>query len=54
MLREALPLARKLGIDQALLTCDTDNEASRKVILANGGVLTDERNGKPRSWVPTG
>jgi predicted acetyltransferase len=54
MLREALPLARRLGVDPALVTCDVSNTASRKVIEANGGVLEDERHGKLRFWVPTG
>ena len=54
MLREALPLTRKLGIDPVLVTCDVDNEASRKVIEASGGVFEDEREGKLRYWVPTG
>ena len=27
---------------RVLLTCDRDNEASRRTILANGGVLEDE------------
>jgi predicted acetyltransferase len=49
-----LPPTRELGIDPALLTCDTDNIASRKVIEANGGVFEDERSGKLRFWVPTG
>jgi predicted acetyltransferase len=53
MLREALPLARRLGIEQALLTCDTGNVASRRVIEKNHGVLEDERDGKLRFWVPT-
>ena len=35
MLAAALPVARSLGIDPALLTCDDDNIASRKVIEAN-------------------
>ena len=39
--------------DQALLTCDEDNVASRLVIEHNGGVLEDERRGKLRYWVPT-
>jgi predicted acetyltransferase len=38
MLRQALPIARGLGIDRALVTCDVDNVASRKVIERNGGV----------------
>lgn len=53
MLRAALPVARALGIDTALITCDVDNVASRRVIEANGGVLEDERAGKLRFWVPT-
>ena len=54
MLAAALPVAYDLGIDPALVTCDTDNVASRKVIEAVGGVLEDERDGKLRFWVPTG
>jgi predicted acetyltransferase len=53
MLAAALPVARSLGIDPALLTCDADNVASRKVIEANGGMLEDNRHGKLRYWVPT-
>lgn len=53
MLREALPIARELGIRQALVTCDVDNVASRKVIESAGGVLEDERKGKLRFWVRT-
>ena len=53
MLRAALAVARDLGIEQALLTCDDDNLASRKVIERNGGVLEDLRRGKLRYWVPT-
>jgi hypothetical protein len=54
MLAAALPVARSLGVDPALLTCDEDNTASRKVIEANGGVVEDnggvvedKRDGKP-------
>jgi predicted acetyltransferase len=53
MLRAALAVARDLGIERALLTCDDDNVASRIVIERNGGVLEDERDGKLRYWVPT-
>jgi predicted acetyltransferase len=53
MLRAALPVCRTLGIESALITCDTDNIGSRKVIEANGGVLEDERGAKLRYWVPT-
>jgi predicted acetyltransferase len=53
MLREVLPHAYDLGIDEALVTCDADNIGSRKVIEAASGVLEDKRNGKLRYWVPT-
>jgi predicted acetyltransferase len=53
MLAAALPVTRSLGIDPALLTCNEDNTASRKVIEANGGVVEDKRGGKLRYWVPT-
>ena len=54
MLAATLPLCHDLGIDPALVTCDTDNLASRRVIERCGGVLEDERQGKLRFWVPTG
>lgn len=53
MLAATLPIARRWGIDPALVTCDSDNVASRKVIEANGGTLEDERHGKLRFWLPT-
>jgi predicted acetyltransferase len=54
MLGAGLTAAARLGIDPALITCDVDNVASRKVITKHGGVLEDERSGKLRFWVPTG
>lgn len=53
MLVQSLPVAAGLGIDPALVTCDTDNVPSRRVIEAAGGELEDERHGKLRFWVPT-
>ena len=53
MLAAVLPHAAALGIDKALVTCDAENTASRKVIEANGGVLEDEREGTLRYRVPT-
>jgi predicted acetyltransferase len=53
MLRAALPVARDLGIESALLTCDVTNVASRKVIEANGGILEDQRGKKLRFWLAT-
>jgi predicted acetyltransferase len=53
MLRDALIVARRLGIESALVTCSVDNVGSRTVIERNGGVLEDERSGKLRFWLPT-
>lgn len=53
MLSAALPVARRLGVDPALLTCDENNVASRKVIEANGGVLADNLHGTFRYWLAT-
>jgi predicted acetyltransferase len=39
-----LPYARKLGLDRVLITCNVDNEGSRRTIEANGGVLEDIRD----------
>jgi predicted acetyltransferase len=54
MLREALPVAKGLGIDSVLITCDADNLASRKVIESAGGVFEDQSLDKLRFWVLTG
>jgi predicted acetyltransferase len=55
MLRAVLPRARSLGVTpSALLTCDTTNLVSRKVIEANGGVLAEQDDGVCRYWAPTG
>jgi predicted acetyltransferase len=49
----ALDRAAELGIDRALVTCDDDNEPSRRTIVRNGGVLEDVRNGRERYWIDT-
>jgi predicted acetyltransferase len=60
-LRLMLPLACAEGLANVEITCDADNEASRRVILANGGVLlgsrlewTDPARHKLVFRVPTG
>jgi predicted acetyltransferase len=53
MLAAALPVAAAIGLECLLLTCDTTNEASRRVIERNGGLLQDQRGDKLRFWVPT-
>jgi predicted acetyltransferase len=50
-LAASLPWCRELGIDRVLVTCDLDNEASRRTIEANGGVQEDVRGGKRRYWI---
>lgn len=37
-----LDRARELGLSRVLLTCDSDNIRSARVIVRNGGVLTSE------------
>ncbi len=37
LLALALPVARQLGLRRVLVTCDADNEASRRIIERNGG-----------------
>lgn len=52
-LRQMLGLAAQRGKPQVLITCDTDNTASAKVIESCGGLLDDVRHDKRRYWVPT-
>jgi predicted acetyltransferase len=54
-----LPVVRGIGLADVLVACDEGNAASRKVILANGGVpagreMHDGAPGKLRFWVATG
>jgi len=53
MLREAMIVARRLGIESVLVTCDVDNVGSRAVIERDGCVLEDAHGGKLRFLVPT-
>ena len=52
-----LPKARALGLEKVLLTCDSTNTGSKKIIEANGGVLENEvmgEEGEPsklRYWI---
>ena len=48
-----LRVAAARGIDEVLVTCDVDNEPSRRTIERNGGVYEDTREGKLRYWAPT-
>jgi predicted acetyltransferase len=51
--RACLPYAAALGIDPVLLTCDYDNEASRRIIEGAGGIFENRIDKKLRFWVPT-
>jgi predicted acetyltransferase len=57
MLRNALVIARSLGIERALVTCDDDNDASAAMIERVGGQLEDkvepQEGGVPvrRYWI---
>lgn len=42
MLAMALPIAKELGINKVLITCDKNNVGSAKTIINNGGVLENE------------
>ena len=50
-LRQGLQVAKEKNIKQALVTCSTGNPASRAVIVSNGGVFEDVRNGVERYWI---
>jgi predicted acetyltransferase len=59
LLRAGLAVARDLGIDPALITCDDDNVGSITVIERCGGALADvveldDGRLRRRYWVPTG
>ena len=49
MLRLILPICRQFGEGKVLLTCDKENEASRKTIINNGGILENEIASPPGS-----
>jgi predicted acetyltransferase len=55
MLRQTLQNCKKYGLEKVLITCDCNNAASEKTILANGGkfekeIQVDEKRIK-RFWI---
>ena len=50
-LRQGLQVAKEKNIKRALVTCSVNNPASRAVIIANGGIFEDARNGVERYWI---
>ena len=59
LLRQAIPICASLGISKALVSCDVNNTASRKVIESCGGIFEgivechDSGMPKRRYWIPT-
>jgi predicted acetyltransferase len=51
MLAAGLDECRAIGLKRVLLCCDPSNEASRRVILANGGRPDGRRHGEDRYWI---
>jgi predicted acetyltransferase len=51
MLDNGLREARQFGLNRVLLTCEPDNVASRRVIIANGGQPDGRRHGEDRFWI---
>ncbi len=39
MLKSVLPIAADLGMSKVLITCDENNDASKKVIINNGAKI---------------
>lgn len=53
MLANGLAEARTIGLQKVLLTCDPDNEPSRRVIVSNGGVQDETLGKELRFWIGT-
>lgn len=55
MLRLALKECQRFGLEKVLITCDSENIASEKTIIANGGILEnvveDEDRLTKRYWI---
>lgn len=50
-LKELVKQAHLIGIKEILLTCDEVNMASRRIIEANGGVLSERKEGSCKYWI---
>ncbi len=57
MLRQCLPYCREIGLMRVMIACNDNNEASRRTILANGGVYEktvyepDEKVNLEQYWI---
>jgi len=52
MLAQARVVCHKLGLTEMLVTCPEDNIGSRRVIEANGGILSRIVDGEAHYWLP--
>ena len=43
--------AKKIGLEKVLITIHSDNIASQKVALANGGVITEKTEERVYIWI---
>ena len=50
-LRQGLQVAKSKNIKRALVTCDEDNEASRRTILSAGGIYENTIDKSQRYWI---
>ena len=53
ILRLLIEQAKEIGIEKALVTIHLDNEASKAVALANGGVITATTDERILIWIDT-
>lgn len=53
MLADGLAECRRLGLVRVLVTCDADNEWSRRVIVTNGGQQDETLADELRFWIDT-
>lgn len=57
MLAAFLPICREMNLGRVLITCATDNEASRRTIIKNGGVYEntvfdpEDQSNTERYWI---
>jgi len=51
LLRLLLIEAKKISLEKVLITIHTDNIASQKVALANGGLITEKTDERIYIWI---
>ena len=55
ILKLSLPIAKQIGLDRVMLTCDDSNIASWKIMKKNGAILDEKYNYegkfKRRYWI---